>query len=279
MPQPVTVFLRQSLTVNAAIAACLKKTSIKSVHRLRSSTRRIEATLELLTVSTNLRLRSKSKPLRKILRTLRRTAGAVRDLDVHRKLLKPYKKNNDTAKLEQDLTTAREKSARKLRTALRKSKKQLQKELTQLETHLQPAVDLSLNATTLLNLTTTWFAKAIANLDPLQDDQLHSIRKAGKTARYIAKSGATKPGATKSGAANSKSVAALASRFEHAQEILGAWHDYLILLDEARSILPEQSPTIVQLQEKALQLRHHANKVATGLLATFRLPAARNVVH
>ncbi|MEO6805304.1 MAG: CHAD domain-containing protein [Edaphobacter sp.] len=274
MPQPVTVFLRQSLTLNAAIAACLKDPSIKSVHRLRSSTRRIEATLELLTISTSLRLRSKAKPLRKILRTLRRAAGAVRDLDVHRKLLKPYRKNHDTAKLEKDLAATREKSTRKLRTALHKSKKQLHRELTQLETLLQPAVDLSLNATTLLHLTTTWFAKAIANLDPLQDDQLHSIRKAGKTARYIAE-----PGVTESGAADSKSVAALATRFEDAQEILGAWHDCLLLLDEARSILPEQSPTIVQLQEKSVQLRCRANEAATDLLATFHLPATRNFVH
>ena len=269
MPQPVTVFLRQSLTLNAGIAACLEKPSIKSVHRLRSSTRRIEAILELLTISTNLRLRTKSKSLRKILRTLRRAAGAVRDLDVHHELLKPYRKNQDTARLEQALAAAREKSARKLRTELRKSQKQLHKELNQLETLLKPALDLNLNATTLLNLTRTWFAKAIANLDPQQDDQLHSIRKAGKTARYIAESGA----------AASKSVAALATRFEAAQETLGAWHDCLLLLDEARSTLPEQSPTTVQLQEKALQLRHQANEVATHLLATFHLPAVRNDVH
>ena len=257
MPHPVTVFLRQGVALTAAVDACLKKPSIKSVHRLRSSTRRVEATLELLTISTNLRLRSKSKSLRKILRILRRAAGAVRDLDVHHELLKPYKKNNDTAKLEQNLNASREKSARKLQTDLRKSQKQLHKELTQLETLLNPALDLNLNATTLLHLTKTWFAKAIANLDPQHDDELHSIRKAGKTARYIAESGATA----------SKSVAALATRFEDAQETLGAWHDCLLLLDEAKSTLPAQSPTTVQLQEKAVQLRHQANEVATHLLA------------
>ncbi|MGH9595311.1 MAG: hypothetical protein ACRD3K_00795, partial [Edaphobacter sp.] len=90
-------------------------------------------------------------------------------------------------------------------------------------------------------------------------------------ARYIAESGAAK-----SGAADYKSVAALAIRFEDAQEILGAWHDYLLLLDEARSILPEQSPTTLQLQEKSLQLRHQANEIATHLLATFPTqPSAR----
>jgi len=268
MSQPVTVFLRQSVALQAAVEACLKKPSVKPVHRLRSSTRRVEAILELLVISTNLRS-NQSKPLRKILRTLRRAAGAVRDLDVHRELLKPYKKNNDTAKLDHTLATARERSARQLHTALRKSQKKLHKELAQLETILNPVLDLNLNATTLLNLTRTWFAKAIANLDPQQDDQLHSIRKAGKTARYIAETGA----------AAAKSVAALATRLEDAQETLGAWHDCLLLLEEAKSALPEQSPTTVQLQEKALQLRHQANEVATHLLVAFHLPAAHNGVN
>ena len=35
----------------------------------------------------------------------------------------------------------------------------------------------------------------------------------------------------------------LATHFEAAQKTLGAWHDCLLLLDEAKSTLPEQSPT------------------------------------
>jgi CHAD domain-containing protein len=88
MPRPVTAFLQQSLILKAAIADCLKKPSPKPVHKLRSSTRRIEATLELIAAVSTIRIDRESKPLRKTLRKLRRVAGSVRDLDVHRDLLK-----------------------------------------------------------------------------------------------------------------------------------------------------------------------------------------------
>jgi CHAD domain-containing protein len=264
VPQPVTAFLRQSLALKAAIVDCLDSPSTKPVHRLRSSTRRLEATLELLDLSTDVKVRRKSKPLRKALREIRRDAGAVRDLDVHRDLLKAYKKNNDTGKLNHDLVSAREKAAHQLTVALRKDKKQLNVELNELETLLKPVLDHDLSGADLIRLTRKWFASTIGHLDPQQDDQLHSIRKAGKAARYIAETGAN----------GSKSVAALAARFERAQNTLGAWHDCLLLLDEAQKSLTEHSPTIEQLQEKALHLRQQATTVAKHLLATF--PAQKN---
>src|ERR1700754_3459810 len=98
---------------------------MKPVHRLRSSTRRLEATLELLDLSTNVKVRRKSKPLRKALREIRRGAGTVRDLDVHRDLLKAYEKNKDTGKLNRYLISAREKAAHQLIAKLRKDQKQL----------------------------------------------------------------------------------------------------------------------------------------------------------
>jgi len=269
MPQPVAAFLRQSLALKAAIADCLKDPSIKPVHRLRSTTRRLEATLELLTLSTGAQLRSNSKPLRRDLRDIRRAAGAVRDLDVHRDLLNAYKKNRDTLQLDHDLASAREKAARKLHTELRESQKQLHLELASLEIILQPALNLKLSGAELRRLTRNWFAKTIADLDPQQDDQLHSIRKAGKTARYIAETGA----------GESKAVASLAARFEDAQETLGAWHDCLLLLYEAEASLPAHSPTTNQLHAKALHLREQANAVANHLLATFHLRKSQAGVH
>jgi CHAD domain-containing protein len=259
MSQPVTAFLRQALALKAAIVDCLNSPSMKPVHRLRSSTRRLEATLELLDLSTDIKVRRKSKPLRKALREIRRGAGAVRDLDVHRDLLKAYKKNNDTDKLDHDLVSAREKAARKLTTELRKGQKQLTAELNNAETVLKPVLDFDLSGTELIRRTRKWFASTIGHLDPQQDDQLHSIRKAGKTARYIAETGA----------GDSKAVAGLATRFERAQNTLGAWHDCLLLLDEAQKSLPEHSPTTEQLQEKAFHLRRQANVTAKHLLATF----------
>ena len=259
MSQPVTAFLRQSHALKEAIVDCMDDPSIKPVHRLRSSTRRLEATLELLNLSTDVKVRRKSKSLRKVLREIRRGAGAVRDLDVHRDLLKAYKNNNDTDKLNRELVSARGKAAHQLTVELRKDQKQLNKELNELATILKPVLDLDLSGTELIRLTRKWFASTIGHLDPQQDDQLHSIRKAGKTARYIAETGAH----------DSKAVASLAARFERAQNTLGAWHDCLLLLDEAQKSLPEHSPTTEQLQEKAVHLRQQANATAKHLLATF----------
>src|SRR5258708_24001743 len=91
MPQPVTVFLRQALMLKAAIGACLKKPSPKRVHHLRSTTRRIEATLELLVLSAGIsRIEKQVKPLQRSLPKLRRAAGAVRDADVQHDLLAAY---------------------------------------------------------------------------------------------------------------------------------------------------------------------------------------------
>ena len=259
MSQPVTAFLRQSVALKFAIADCREAPSVKSVHKLRSCTRRLEATLELLDVTTKTQIRRKSKPLRKALGNIRRAAGAVRDLDVHRALLKAYKKNRDTTQLDRRLISAREKAARRLRADLQRNQQRLHQEIEALETVLKPTLDLDLSGTELLRLTRAWFSSSVCNQDPQQDDQLHSIRKAGKTARYIAETGADR----------SKAVAGLAARFEQAQETLGAWHDFLLLLSEAQTSLPEHSPTVDQIQEKVFHLRRQANATAKHLLTSF----------
>ncbi|MEI9981094.1 MAG: CHAD domain-containing protein [Edaphobacter sp.] len=270
MPQPVIAFLQQSQALKAAIADCLKKTSPKPVHRLRSSTRRIEATLELLAaVSTSVPVDHEAEPLRKALRKLRRVAGAVRDLDVHRELLKTCKKSADTVLLDRNLSNARESAARKLADVLEENQKKVHQSLNALEAVLKPVLDLDLSGKELIHLTRSWFAKSACNLDPEQDDQLHSIRKAGKTARYIAETGA--------GA--SKAVATLAARFEHAQETLGAWHDYLVLLDEAQASLSKQSPTTEQILQRATGLHLKAKAVAKRLLVTFCAVPTQAGVH
>src|ERR1700680_2997944 len=105
MPQPVTIFLRQGLMLRAAIAACLRKASPKRVHYLRSTTRRIEATLELLVLSANIsRIGKQSKPLQRSIRKVRRAAGAVRDADVQSDLLAAYNHTPDAKRLREDLS-------------------------------------------------------------------------------------------------------------------------------------------------------------------------------
>jgi CHAD domain-containing protein len=269
MPRPVTAFLQQSLILKAAIADCLKKPSPKPVHKLRSSTRRIEATLELIAAVSTIRIDRESKPLRKTLRKLRRVAGSVRDLDVHRDLLKTCKKNADTARLDQELSAAREKLAAKLTQALEKHQKKINKSLDDLEMALKPALELDLSGKEIIHLTRGWFAKSACALDPGHDEQLHSIRKAGKTARYIAETGAE----------TSKAAAALASRFERTQKTLGSWHDHLLLLGEAEASLSNQSPTTEQIRRKAIGLRREADSAARHLLVTICAVPTQAGVH
>jgi len=207
--------------------------------------------------------------LRKALRKIRRAAGNVRDLDVHRHLLKAFKKSADTVRLDDGLASERENAAASLRDQLEKNQKKILQLLDDLETELKPALGLNVSSKDLVQFTRSWFAKKACDLNPLQDDELHSIRKAGKTARYIAESGAE----------TSKVTTALASRFELAQETLGAWHDHLLLLEEAQAVLPKQSPTIEQIQQRATKLRHQANSTAKHLLVTICSVPNRSGVH
>ena len=259
MPQPVTVFLRQALTLKAAIAACIKKASPRRVHHLRSTTRRIEATLELLVLSAGIsRIDKQSKPLQRSLRKLRRAAGAVRDADVQYDLLAPYKRTPDNKRLREDLTAQRKKNERKLIKRLNQEEKKVDLRLKNLEANLSPALDLELSGAKLITVTQSWFAENVRGLDPRHDQDLHALRKASKTARYLAETGIDA----------SKAAATLAARYEGAQKSLGEWHDHFLLLHEAHTRLPQDSETIEQIQQDTERLHQRADTAAGHLLAT-----------
>jgi len=244
--------------LKAAIAACIQSPSPKRVHRLRTATRRIEATLELLTLTVDISgLDKRSKPLRRSLRKLRRAAGEVRDCDVHYDLLKTYGRTPNTQELFNYLTAAREKTARDLDRLLRDQQKKVNRQLDDLESRVHPAIDLDLSGAKLTGIVRSWFADAVSGLDSEQDEDLHTLRKASKTARYLAETGSKA----------SKAVAALAMRFEAAQKTLGEWHDHLLLLEEAHTTLPRDSDAIVQIQHDMESLHDPADAVAKQLLA------------
>jgi CHAD domain-containing protein len=258
MPQPVTVFLRQGLMLKAAIAACLKKPSPARVHHLRSTTRRIEATLQLLVLSADISgIEKQAKPLQRSLRKVRRAAGAVRDADVHYDLLAPYNRAPDAKRLRENLTALRKKAERKLIKRLEHDQKRIERRLHTLEANLSPALDLDLSGAKLITLTRSWFAEAVRGLDPHHDQDLHALRKVSKTARYLAETGVDA----------SKAVATLATRYEAAQKSLGEWHDHFLLLHEAHTHLPPNSETIEQIQEDTERLHHRADAAASHLLA------------
>jgi CHAD domain-containing protein len=257
MPQPVTTFLRHSLALKAAMAECLDKPTPKTVHGLRSTTRRIEATIELLVNTADLpTLPKRSKRFSRSLRRIRRTAGGVRDLDVHSELLATYKTIGDAEDMGKEINAAREDKVKKLQQQILKDEPDIHRALDKIEAVLALAADLNLSGGGLAHIAQAALAPALRGLDPTDDDDLHSIRKACKTARYIAEIGSEA----------SKVASGLAKRYNKIQQTIGDWHDYHMLLNEAHAALPNDSPLTEKLHAKTGSLRRQAESKAVGIM-------------
>jgi len=249
MPHPVATFLRLSLALKTAMAECLAQPTPKTVHRLRATIRRIKATLDLLVDTADLpTLPKRSKQFRRSLRQVRRAAGAVRDLDAHSELLADYKTTAGAEDLTKHLEAARSGKVQQLQHSIRKEQVDIYRNLEKLETTLASATSLNLSGGILVHLATSSLAPALRGLDPNDDDDLHSVRKACKTARYIAEIGAE----------SSKAASELTKRLQKLQRIIGVWHDHLVLCGESQESLPNDSPLTETLHAKTRTLRREA---------------------
>ncbi|WP_353069771.1 CHAD domain-containing protein [Tunturibacter empetritectus] len=257
MPQPVIIFLRYSLILKAAMADCLEDPKPEVVHRLRSSNRRLEAVLELLTASADLpALPKRSRAFKRSVQKTRRIAGDVRDLDVQLELLRAYQTSDGATKLEKELAVSRKKKVKKLLQQISADEDKIRHALDRLEMIFAGIADFKLSGGRLFHVARSWLTPAVQGLDPHEDDDLHSIRKACKTARYIAEIGGEE----------SRTAMKFAKHMENIQQTTGAWHDYLLLLDQAQTRLPDGSRVIKKLYAKAALLRRQAEAKAAHLL-------------
>ena len=273
--------LRQHITaLEAAITLALADPKVRTVHLLRTSTRRIEAQLALLNLlAENGPIRHLKKSTRG-LGQLRRAAGRVRDLDVARHLLKDPSALQTAASsqgAEEDLASTAslhrhlERDAKALRKSLRHQRLSAAAELVALLHHQGPALartlesllaalaipdetsSLSISPTRLATLTREWAASRLsAAPDPdATPEALHRLRKVAKLARYMAES--------------TPATASLARTFEDLQQTGGAWHDYLYLHGLARQELGRHSPlTALLTRLTASSLAAYQAKLATA---------------
>ena len=225
--------LREHVTaLEAAITLALADPKKEPVHRLRTSTRRIEAQLELLALLPGLPDHTKpAKKARKLLKKLRQAAGSIRDLDVQRDLLKEQtasaKLRKDAANLRRTLKHQRSAEAASFTKLLKVEQRKLAPALEQLLHALKPAQDISLSPNELSGLTLNWYQHNTPATAPESDpDHLHTIRKSAKLARYIAETGAGE----------------LASTFESLQQAGGTWHDLLTLAETTTEQLGRKAP-------------------------------------
>jgi CHAD domain-containing protein len=226
---PVQQLRENAKRLEAALSVGLADPTPKAVHELRSSTRRVQAQIDLLGMVRG--LPSWKAPAGKVLRrltSLRRKAGRVRDCDVQDKLLNDEElalttapeASSDTGKardkLRKRVAKSRQRYERKLLAEIKRQLPKLTRDTEKLLAALKEAKDREFSAATLL-------AEIERRLDPVTvssqrgEEHLHDLRKAAKRARYQCES---IPG---------PQAAAMARRFESLQDAGGSWHDLLDL--------------------------------------------------
>jgi CHAD domain-containing protein len=256
--RPVAALKTQIVALDAAMLVAVSAAEKSAVHKLRTSTRRVEAQMTLLAV-----LSRGEKPLqlppysnevdavRKRLRRVRQAAGAVRDLDVQSDAIHadtpdgadlhegtPGDAMRKQAKqLRKHLEAQREHEAEHLVAILTEEEQKLAASLRTLEKALKPANARIVAQSKLIQDIERWFARQThrvlqvrakadetpqdalrRHVEALDEDALHTIRKAAKLCRYMAES-----------TPETSAAHTMADRFEAMQEAGGKWHDWLLL--------------------------------------------------
>ncbi len=257
---PVETLREHIVSLEAAITLALADPKKDPVHRLRTSTRRIEAQLELLSLLPDLPLHTKLvKKTRKLLKKLRRAAGLVRDLDVQRNLIQqqvpatsPKKLRHEARDLRRTLRDRRSAEADNLQPILEMEQRKLAPLLERLLDTLEPARDFSISRRQLAELTLLLYQRGVLSTSTTSTtddpDVLHSVRKYAKLARYVAESGDP----------------SLSHRFESIQQAGGTWHDLLTLAAIAcKQLGPRSSLSQAVTQQRDIALKAYREALRT----------------
>ncbi len=233
--------------------------SVEAVHDVRTGTRRIEAVLDAIEhgvlpgggMPSGLEnaLGEALAGWRRLLRKIRRSAGSVRDLDVHRGLLAGLLAGSGDPQPAQGVPLADgaavrpaiQQQAAELDAWLEQTRSEQSRPLVRgaakwaakLEGHLGAVSDgLAVRrgqrtrpasaAVTALDA----FARLSSEMQQLYAENLHDFRKGAKKARYMAETG----GADAHAGAVGKALKKL-------QDEIGGWHDWLVLAEEAHRAL------------------------------------------
>jgi CHAD domain-containing protein len=249
--QPRAHFIATAEAFDAAVTQCVEDAAPEAVHVLRTGSRRLQATIEaMLREDADVSLQQPAKGWLRQLKQVRRAAGTVRDLDVHRKLLEHWTahENGPLAKqagvLDAWLKGRRKHLASAMRKKIGKRQQELKRRqaafLTALEAvPLHVRVPRSADAVALEQFVRT--ADAMPSLDA---ENLHDFRKATKKARYVAESG---------GAAEESS--SVAKALKSIQDAIGDWHDWVCLSQEAGAALDKGDAELTASLEREVD-RH-----------------------
>jgi len=222
------------------------KPQAKTVHRLRTTARRIEALLQELSPDPD----KNQRRLLKDLSRLRRVAGRVRDMDVQMALLRGLKVGRDSRhkeRLLQALARMRSKREKKLVSALAKDgvgdvRRRLSKAARRLRIfqELSPAAEPQGPAGGFDPVAAALreFTRVAREQGALREDNLHAYRLETKRLRYVAEM-----------AGEDETAQKIVAELKRMQDAIGEWHDWLVLSQRAqRALEPEtESPLLAAL--------------------------------
>jgi CHAD domain-containing protein len=277
-PDPLAQLLPVADAFNAAVARSVENAEPEAVHRLRTSSRRLQAIVQATLREAGPAANALERPARAWLRQLkqtRRAAGAVRDLDVQRKLLEKWMGERMP---EQDATpasseaiplpiSAEMKQAETLDAWLKGVRKHLahgmQKQIRKRQQGLaerqgalftaitrvppgEPRAPRPADAVALED-----FVRAADAMPLLHAENLHDFRKATKKARYVAEA-----------SAEGQRPSRVAKALKRVQDAIGDWHDWLCLGEEAKAALGQDAPELTAAFKGEIE-RHLAAAVKT----------------
>ena len=266
------------------LVKCAADPDVDAVHDTRTGTRRLQALLENLVREmpageAGERVRDAAKALMRQLKRIRRTAGTVRDLDVHRKLLeklaaKALGEMDESEKEEPaagnepprlgalDVLETPEAGLRMTplhkhaddldawlkhqRAAhadqLRAQAADLVAKFDKRRANLEDAMEATpqrRRAQPPAALALDSFARLATEMQLLDAGNLHDFRKGAKKARYVAEL------AEQADA----HAGAVGKALKKLQDEIGDWHDWLVLADEAHAALGEDAAELTGLIE------------------------------
>jgi CHAD domain-containing protein len=248
---PPTPLAAAATAFNLAVERCVRDAEPDAVHRVRTGSRRVQAMVDAM-MRENPRLVEPGKSWLRPLKRIRRSAGEVRDLDVHRKLLQQWL-GKDSPLGGADADSPLAKQAERLDRWLQDTRKHLahgmQKQIRKplhrladaeaafLEATGQQSTTLAPHATDGLALAD--FMRAVDSMPRLDAENLHEFRKAIKKARYVAES-----------VAEGQASSSIAKALRRVQDAIGEWHDWQCLKEEADTALEEDATELKAFLEQ-----------------------------
>src|ERR1700722_6596768 len=258
--QPQAHLTATAEAFHTAVEQCVQDTDPDAVHRVRTGSRRLQAMLEAtLRENAGPALQQAAKTWLRPLKQIRRAAGEVRDLDVHRKLLEGWA-SKDSPIPETASAIRLHEQAQVLDTWLKGERKHLargmQKQIRKRQQGLaeqQAAFLAAIGSVPPGSSRAARSADAVALEDfvrtadamPLLDaENLHEFRKATKKARYVAESGA-----------EGQAESSVAKALKRVQGAIGEWHDWVCLREEAETVVGKDAPELMAFLEHQVE-RH-----------------------